>query len=201
MNARAVTFAFGVAIAITSPASAQDSDGASVSRAELDTSNTMVYRTSLERGDRRLVGGIVYALLPVSAARAYALLRERERFVSFFPKLRSTRLVGEMPPDLFVEFEHGGATFHTRHTLRIRFTDADRSVKFWLEPRFPHDVRDAWGYLNFSEDPSDPKKSVLTYGVLVDMGLGLFDMVIEDRVRALLLSVPERIQHELTQKH
>ncbi len=178
-------------------ARADDAEVSSPERAVLETASTLTYRTIIERGERRAVGGIVYALMAAPPARTWAALRSRQDFVHFFPHLRSARIVGEVPPDLFMEFEYGSSGFHTVHTMSLRYDDASRTVRFWLDPRFPHGVHDAWGYFRVVEDPNDPQRSILVYGALLDLGLGIFDIAVEDRVQSALLSVPSRLQRFL----
>src|SRR5258708_6400559 len=113
--------------------SAQESSLTATDRAALNAGTPVAYPTAIDRGERRFIGGIVYARLPASRADAYALFKRRERFVSILPKLRATRLMGEMPPDTFIEFEYGGNTFHSAHTMRVRYDDDAFTVQFWID--------------------------------------------------------------------
>jgi len=190
----------GLLAATPTQARAEESEFSAPARAALDPSSTLTYRSAIERGDRRVVGGIVYALLPGTPAEAYAAMRERERFPEVFPRLRGFKLAGENPPDLFVEFQYGGSSFRSVHTMRLRYDDQHRTIRFWIDPRYPHDVRDAWGFFEFQPDPNDPKRTILTYAVLVDLGFGMFDVALEGRVQELLLSVPARLQRSMAAK-
>jgi hypothetical protein len=85
---------------------------------------------------------------------------------------------------------HGNALLQVSYTMRVQ-RDA-RSARFRLEPRRKHDIEDVWGFLR--AEPLADGRTILTYGVLIDMGPGLLRDLFENRVRETALTVPERIR-------
>jgi hypothetical protein len=61
-----------------------------------------------------------------------------------------------------------------------------------MDPRRRHDIEDAWGFMRV--EPFGDGRTLVTYGILVDIGPSLLRDLFEERVRALALSVPDRIR-------
>ena len=75
--------------------------------------------------------------------------------------------------------------------------DPGGGLRFWLDRGRPHDIEDAWGFLRAS--PMADGRTLLTWGILVDMGPPLRDLF-EGRVQAPALTVPERVKDVLAER-
>ena len=65
------------------------------------------------------------------------------------------------------------------------------TVRFWLDPRYAHDLNDANGFFHVE---SRGDKTLLTYLVMVDLGSGLFSRLFEGRIRKAALSTPALVK-------
>ncbi len=172
-------------------------DGLSRGEADLLLRGSSVARTqAFERDGRRYVGGVAYAIVDAQSSELAALLDDVGGWRRFLPKTRGARYVGAEAGDSFVEVTHGSAVVQVSYTLRVH-RDGN-VVRFWLVPTRPHDIEDAWGF--FRSDPIDGARTLVTYGILIDMGDGLLRTLFEDRVRGLALSVPERVRGALLER-
>jgi hypothetical protein len=61
-----------------------------------------------------------------------------------------------------------------------------------MEPSRPHGIEDVWGF--FRIEPVELDRSLVTYGILIDMGAGPLRSLFENRVRELALTVPQRVR-------
>jgi hypothetical protein len=147
-------------------------------------------RQSLVRGERRYVGGVAYSIVDAPADRLTDWLANADVWRRFLPRTRSTRHVGSVSGDALVEVTHGSALLHARYTVRMRRDG--REVRFWMDSQRPHDIEDAWGFLR--AEPLADGRSLVTFGVLVDLGPGLLRDLFEARVREAALSVPDRVR-------
>jgi hypothetical protein len=95
--------------------------------------------------------------------------------------------VGE---DALLEVTHATPLLQAAYTMRLH--RRGREVRFWIDTTRPHDIEDAWGFLRV--EPTADGRSLVTYGVLVDMGGGLLRDLFEERVRRAALSLPERLR-------
>jgi hypothetical protein len=153
--------------------------GESVSRAQ-----------ELDRAGKHYVGGVTYEVVDAEPAQLAALLDDVSSWRRFLPKARETARVGESGGDPLVTITHGSALLQVSYTLRVH-REGD-VVRFWLDRGRPHDIDDAWGYLRAT--PMAHGRTLLTWGILVDMGPGLLRELLEDKIQAQALRVPDRVR-------
>jgi hypothetical protein len=151
---------------------------------------TVARPQTLARGHRRYVGGVAYSIVDTTADRLADVLASVDVWRRLLPRTRSARPVGSVSGDTLIELTQGSALFHARYTVRVRRDE--REVRFWMEPRRPHDIEDAWGFLR--AEPLADGRTLVTFGALIDMGPGLLRDLFESRVRDLALSVPDRVR-------
>jgi hypothetical protein len=165
--------------------------GLSVSEAEkLAGGGTVVRAQSLDRGPRHYVGGVAYILIDAEPTEVTRLFDDVGTWQRVLPKTRSARRVAHAADDALVEMTHGNAWVQATYTMRVH-RDAD-GIRFWMDPRRRHDIEDAWGFMRV--EPFGDGRTLVTYGILVDMGPSLLRGLFEERVRTLALSVPDRVR-------
>jgi len=185
----ALNLALGLALALTGAGAR--ADGLSTPEMEgLFRGQTVVRTQTLDRGGRHYVGGVTYALVDGDADEVARLFDSVDAWKRVLPQIRSTRAVGTAGDDPLIEVTHGNALLQVAYTMRVH-RDA-RTARFRMEPRRRHDIEDVWGFLR--ADPLADGRTILTYGVLIDMGPGLLRDLFEDRVRETALTVPDRIR-------
>jgi hypothetical protein len=188
--------AAALALASASPAEATPLDAPEVTR--LERGETVVRPETVSRGDRHYVGGVTYTVLDGTPSDVDALFDDIASWNRVLPMTRRARLVGTQAGDRFVELSQGNALVSANYTIRLRRDKGE--VKFWLEPSFHHDIDDAWGFFRFQPflSASGEPKGLLTYAILVDVGPGIVRELFEEKVRTVMLSVPQRMKHQLT---
>lgn len=189
MRALAVTAALSIAMVLGAPAALADG----LSRGETDRllrGETISRTQDLRRGSRRYVGGVTYTIVDAGPDELSSLLDDVDSWRRFLPKTRDARRVGSVDGDTLVEVTHGSALVRVAYTLRVR--REGRVVRFWMDPWRPHDIEDAWGF--FRAEPMPDGRTLVTYGILIDMGDGLLRDLFEGRVRELALEVPQHVR-------
>jgi hypothetical protein len=157
---------------------------------KLGRGETVIRSQTVERGDRRYVGGVTYTVMDDSAADLTGLLGDVRVWQRILPKTRSARVVGAAKHGELVELTNGTAVVQATYTMQLQRDG--RVVRFWLDPARRHDIEDAWGFVR--ADPMARGRTLVTYGVLIDLGPGIVRDLFEDGVRKLALSVPERLR-------
>ena len=192
---------FVAALAVSSTAATASADTlTSDESTRLQRLETVIREETMERGDRRFIGGITYTIVEASAAEVAALLEDVESLRRVLPRTKNARVVGTAPGgDRLLELVQGNAVMEAQYTLRVRRGVND--VRFWLDPTRPHGIEDAWGFFRYEPfiTPSGEERVLLTYGVLVDVGPGILRDLFESRVRAALLSVPQLVRREVAE--
>jgi len=151
---------------------------------------TVVRFQSLARGAQRYVGGLAYAIVDAPIDDLAPLLDDVNAWKRILPKTRSARRIGVVDGDPLVAMTHGTAFVEASYTMRVH--REDYAVRFWMDRRRTHDIEDAWGFLR--AEPMPDGRTLITYGVLIDMGPGLIRDLFEESVRRLALSVPDRVR-------
>jgi hypothetical protein len=158
--------------------------------------DTVAREQYLQRGERRYVGGVTYTILDARVTDLASLLDDVRSWRRFLPKTRDAQHVGSAGMDALVEITHGSALVKVAYTLRVH-RDGN-VVRFWMDPSRPHDIEDAWGF--FRAEPMPDGRTLMTYGILIDMGDGLLRDMFEDRVRELALEVPDHVRSVVLQR-
>ena len=165
--------------------------------ARLERGETIVREQTIDNDERHFVGGITYTIVEGTVQELTSLFEDVSAYQRLLPKTKRARLVGINGPDHFVELVQGNALLETSYTIRVRAYPEIGEVRFWLDPTRPHGIDDAWGYFRGTELPDAPDgthRALLTYGALVDLGGSLVGEMYEERLRALMLSVPQLVR-------
>lgn len=158
---------------------------------------TVIREQTYENDERRFVGGLTYTVIDATVDELLGLVDDVAAWRNVLPRTRSARAVGRRGADTFVELSQGNALFSASYTLRLRKNERDHTVRFWMDPDRPHAIDDAWGFFRaeaMAPAEDGTPRSLLTFGVLVDMGPGLARALYEERMRAAMLGVPQLVR-------
>lgn len=168
-------------------------------QARLDRHETVTREQTVDRGDHHYVGGVTYTVIDAPPADVAALLDDAYALERVLPRTRTAAFVGAVDGDRLLQVTQGNSLMEATYTLRVR-RDAGES-RFWLDSTRPHGIDDAWGFFRWQAmtGAAGETRTLLTYGILVDVGggFGLVGNLFEDRLRAALLSVPQRVQQQV----
>lgn len=165
--------------------------------ARLWKGETVVRTQTLARGAAHYVGGVTYTIVDAPADQLPALLSSTETLKRVLPRTRSALRVGAAESDELIQVTQGTPLLQGTYTIRMH--RGPHELRFWMDRSRPHDIADAWGFLRAT--PLDDGRALLTYGVLVDLGPGLFRDLFEIRVRDLALSVADRVRGFVLQRN
>jgi hypothetical protein len=171
---------------------------------------TVVRRETVERNGHHYVGGITYAIVDASPEELARVFDDVKAYRHLLPKTKAVTVVGENNGDRYVELRQGNAVLEAAYTIRIHRDPAKSEVRFWLDPSRPHGIEDAWGFFRTAPIPASPgdaaiaaaeamrpggqPRTLLTFGILVDMGPGIVRDLFEDRLCAITLTVPDLVR-------
>jgi hypothetical protein len=190
-------FAIPATAALLLAAASARADGLSTDETDRLLRGDCVSRTQdLRRGIRRYVGGVAYKIIDVPPDDLAPLLDDVSQWSRLLPKTRDAHRVGSMGDDPLVQITHGSALVQVGYTLRVH--REGNSVRFWMVSARPHDIEDVWGF--FRAEPIGDGRTLMTYGVLIDMGDGILRDMFEDRVRELALEVPDHVRDVVVQR-
>ena len=173
----------------------------SAENARLMRGETIQREETIQRSEnQRYVGGVTYTVVEATADELGALFDDVGAYQEILPRTKHASIVGTEGSDFFVELRQGNAIAEAAYTIRVHravLPGGVREVRFWLDPTRPHGIDDAWGFFRYEPlaqvSPGIPRV-LLTYGVLVDLGPGIVRDLFEERLRAMMLSVPQRLR-------
>ncbi len=183
-------------------AGAQEQLGAE-ERARLARGGTITFEETVNRPGHHYVGGVTYTVVDATAGELTTLLEDVRAYRQILPHTKQARLIGVNGDDFFVELRQGTALLETAYTIRVRREEGGKLFRFWLDPTKPHGIADAWGFFRVSPVPDSATGAdgspgaphvLLTYGILVDVGPGLVRDLFEERLRTLVLAVPQLVR-------
>jgi hypothetical protein len=150
----------------------------------------------VQRGSRRYVGGVSYKIIDAAPEDLASLLDDVGQWGRFLPKTRDARRDGAIGEDPLVRITHGSALVQVAYTLRVH--REGNVVRFWMASGRPHDIEDVWGYIR--AEPLGDGRTLMSYGILIDMGDGILRDMFEGRVQELALEVPDHVRDVVVER-
>jgi hypothetical protein len=164
--------------------------------ARLARGDTLTFEQTVDKPNHHYVGGVTYTVVDATAGELTSLLEDVRAYRQLLPHTKQARLIGVNGNDFFVELRQGTALLETAYKIRVRREDGGRLFRFWLDATKPHGIADAWGFFRVSplQDGPTAPRVLLTYGILVDVGPGIVRDLFEERLRTLVLTVPQLVR-------
>jgi hypothetical protein len=167
--------------------------------ARLARGATVARHVTIENGEHRLVGGITYTVLHASPAELLPLFDDPAAYQELLPRTKEAKITRDGTVR-HLSMRTGNAVVEGVYTLYLQQATA-QEFRFWLDPRAPHDIDDAYGYFRFEAlaPTSDGEpRTLLTYAIAIDIGPGIVRELFEERVRAASLAVPQALVARIT---
>jgi hypothetical protein len=202
-----LALASGEGVARANPTAEAGGERADRPRGETDNApqtrlargETLRYPQEADLAGGHYVGGVSYTVVDGPTAAITALCEDASAWRTFLPHVTGVRVVERRSDeDLLVEITQGNALVDATYTLHVRLDLALGEARFWMVRGRPHDIADAWGYFRFT--PLDvatrttPARTLVTVGVLVDVGEGWMRSLVEPKVQTAVLGVSDRVR-------
>lgn len=140
---------------------------------------------AFETTEGSYVGGIAYQVVHRAPEQILAALLDASNLPAMLPRTRAARVVSVEGRLTRIELTQGAAPFLARYTIVVEPSGDGSELRFWLDQRAAHDVRDVWGF--FRVRPFGPGRTLLSVGAAVDLGGGLFRPLFDAKVRRAVL--------------
>lgn len=140
-------------------------------------------------------GGVSYVVVRAPAEAVLDALGDVAAYPELFPFLIEAREVAR-DGDRWIRFLHRTKLGPAEYTVRVR-TEPGGIVRFWLDPSFPSDVDDLWGY--FRVEPLGPERSLVTYAALVRV-TSIVRVLFQEKLRSIALGTPRHMQRYMERR-
>jgi ribosome-associated toxin RatA of RatAB toxin-antitoxin module len=155
----------------------------------LEAGQLVVRPAEREKGSLRLLGGTSYQVIDVGPELVWAALLDTTRYPRMMPRVIEARVVDETEHERTVFMRQGAEGFvEKRYYLKVRLDRTRRDMTFVVDHRRPHDLDAAWGF--YSVRPHAGGRTLLTYGVMADVGDGLLASLLGGSLQEWMLKAP-----------
>jgi hypothetical protein len=161
-------------------------------RAALVAGRTVGRPLRFSRKGGSYVGGVAYQVVRATPGEVLRVLADASALPAALPRTERAELVSSHGRSARIELVQGKAPFVVKYTLHLEQDTSGESIRFWLDPTRPHDVKDVWGY--FRVQQFGHQHTLVTMAVALDLGPGLPRMLFEDRVERAILRAPAKIR-------
>src|SRR5882724_11967121 len=146
---------------------------------------------SFDDASGHYVGGVSYQVVDARPELVLAALSDVNNWPEALPRTKSAHLLGSSDGLSRVELVQGSSLVDARYTVVLERADGE-TIRFWMDPSCPHDIRDVWGFFRVQALPGG--RSLITVGAALDRGDGLTRMLFEDKIAHMLLRAPRQIR-------
>jgi hypothetical protein len=155
---------------------------------------SIIEPTTHFKNGQRYVGGIAYRIVDADADHISKVFRTPARWTEVLPRARDARLVKvDDNGQAHVRVTHQFGIFTSSYDVIIAFTEQGRFGRFWIDQHGDNDLADGWGFLRLTPLPAG--KTLVTWGVLFDVGEGVTRALFEAKMQRAALDVPRRLAH------
>lgn len=174
------------------------SDGFTASeRRQLASGRLVARRTVRRRGQRELIGGNAWQVVDQPTQVTWRALTDADHYGAMLPAAEEARVVAHSPGTRVVRISHAVGLIHARYHLRMQYDHERHDIAFRLDRQRPNDLRAAWGFLNVQPFEDDAERSLISYGVMADVGGGMLGGLVRGELHDWLLRVPETVRSYL----
>jgi ribosome-associated toxin RatA of RatAB toxin-antitoxin module len=187
--------AFVFAVFAACPARAWAEDRGALTGAELARlgRGELVVRPAAERRGRLdLMGGTSWQVIDARPEVVWSAILDTQHYRKMLPRVLEARVVTHAGDERTVFVRQGVAFVQTTYHLKLKIDATKADVRFALDDTRPHAIEAAWGF--FSVRPHRGERTLLTYGIMADIGSGLIALVVRDTVQEWMLRTPWMIK-------
>lgn len=141
-----------------------------------------------------MIGGSAWQVVSHSPDVTWRALTDADHYSAMLPAAEDTRVVAHSPGERVVRVRHAVGLVHASYHLRLTYDHAQRDIAFRLDRQRPNDLRAAWGFLSVAPWGDDDEHALISYGVMADLGGGLFSGLMRSELHEWLLRVPETVR-------
>lgn len=113
------------------------------------------------------------------------------------PAAQETEVVAHAPGERVVRVSHAVGFMSASYHLRMEYDHEGFDIAFNLDEGRPNDLRAAWGFISIAPYEGDPERTLVSYGVMADIGGGMLSGLVRGEIHEWMLRVPTTIRSYL----
>ncbi|NOY94394.1 MAG: hypothetical protein GXP55_24725 [Deltaproteobacteria bacterium] len=160
----------------------------SAERVRLEAGETVVRPENQRRGGMRLMGGASFQVINLPEDAIWRALSDPAAYRYMLPQVESSRQVAQQGATRVVHIHHRRGVISVDYYIRMTYQQREKLVLFRLDETRPHDIRAGWGYIRVH--PWSEGRTLVSFGVLVDIGSGVIAGLMRPTFQEWLLKIP-----------
>lgn len=165
----------------------------------LESGKLVKRQVTQRRGGLHLVGGTSWQVIDADADHVWKVITDVRTYRQLFPHVVDARLLAKRGNYRLVYMEHASGPFHVSYSLKGQADAKRRDLTFELDTSRPRDITAAWGF--FTVRPYGKGKSILAYGVMLDIGTGILSALLRDKIRGSMLHIPRNVRKYIHERY
>jgi carbon monoxide dehydrogenase subunit G len=155
---------------------------------KLEAGELVVRRADERNRTSRLTGGTSWQLIEAPTGEVWEILIKLEHYRRILPEVSDVRMVENRKRERTLFIEHGSGPLSICYYVDMKFNSDRREVSFQVDPREQCAVEEGWGF--YLLRPHGKDKTVLVYGIMVDIGEGIILSLLREEISEWMLKVP-----------
>ncbi len=164
-------------------------------RSRLSRGELVVRATSERRGSLSLMGGVSFQVIDAAPDSVWTALADVRQWRRMLPQVSESREVGHAGNARTIYLRQGSGAVSAAYYLTAQYQEGTHDVVFMLDANRHNDIRAAWGFLSIREWAGG--QTIVTYGVMADLGAGLIGNLVGSAVQEWMLKVPWTMKQHL----
>lgn len=161
------------------------------------TDGELVSRPSVQTLDgEEWLGGTSFRVIDRPMAEVWTALGDVATYPHMLPATREARLEDQEPGARIVRVLQSSMGVEARYSLRLTTDASAHEIHFELDPRRPHDIEGARGFIEVRPFPGHPEQTLVTWAVRVRLP-GAIVTMFRESVQLWLMRVPSTLKEYL----
>jgi carbon monoxide dehydrogenase subunit G len=157
-------------------------------KARLKKGRLVTRPTMQRRGNQHLFGGTAWQVIDLAPDVVWRAVHDVRRYSRMLPRVEKSEEVDHEGSVRTVRIDHDSGPLDISYHVRLQFFDSRRDVFFQLDRKRPGSLDAAYGFIRIT--PWHGGKTLLSFGVLADVGDGILAGALRAKVHKWMLKVP-----------
>ncbi len=146
-------------------------------------------------GNFSYIGGTSWMRVAAPREQVWEVIDDVSRYPRLIPGVSDARVVEELGSRRVIYLRHTYSFVSAAYHASVRSDRRRWTLTFELDPTRPHDVRDGRGFITL--DRYGRGETIVTWGVMADVGSGIITGVFAPVIHDWILKVPWCVRGEL----
>lgn len=139
-------------------------------------------------GNGRYIGGTSWQRVRAPREEVWRVIEDVRNYPRLIPGVDTARVVEDRGDERVIFLRHSYSFVHASYYARVRIQRDDHTIRFDLDRSRPHDIRDGRGFITLDRYGDD--ETIVTWGVMADVGSGILTGVFAPVIHDWILRVP-----------